>query len=151
MSRTVELVEADRLHPHEAYKRPRLETVLERIRATREVDLPIVVDRESLVIVDGHHRWWACRLLGCRLVPVVLVDYTDDAEVRLTVRPESTHQGIGKRDVVEAALAGRVYPHKTTKHYFAFDKAGFPPTPLERLDPGTRPADVPAAHAGKEG
>lgn len=147
MSRTVELVEADRLHPHEEYKRPRLETVLERIRSAGEVDLPIVVDRESLVIVDGHHRWWSCRLLGCRLVPVVKVDYLDDAEVQFTVRPESRHQGIGKRDVIAMGLSGRVYPHKTTKHFFGFDKAGFPPTPLGRLEPGTRPFDLPDACA----
>lgn len=37
---------------------------------------PIVVLRETRVIVDGEHRWRACKALGFQEVPVVLTDMT---------------------------------------------------------------------------
>lgn len=132
-ARTIELVEVERLRPHEEFKPERLATVSAKIRAEGAVDLPIIVDRETLVIIDGHHRWWTCRDLGCRYAPVVKVEYLDDAEVTFTVRPESPHQGIGKRDVLARGQEGRPFPYKTTKHFFSFDKAAFAPTPLSRL------------------
>jgi hypothetical protein len=36
---------------------------------------PVIVDRESLVVLDGMHRVEALRNLGCRFMCVCLVDY----------------------------------------------------------------------------
>ena len=36
---------------------------------------PIIVDRQSRVVLDGTHRLTAARELGCRFIPVCLVDY----------------------------------------------------------------------------
>ncbi|MEJ2779235.1 ParB N-terminal domain-containing protein [Stygiolobus sp. RP850M] len=40
--------------------------------------VPIVVDRSSLTILDGHHRHQAAVILGLDKIPVVLVDYRSE-------------------------------------------------------------------------
>lgn len=120
------------LRDHEETKPARLNFVKDRIVRERSVDIPIIVDKKTGVIIDGHHRAKALRILGMRKAPVVEVDYLSD-EVTLTVRPESPLQGLTKEDVLAKGLSDEVFPHKTTKHYFAFDKADFPPTSLEDL------------------
>lgn len=120
------------LHPHEETKPARLDTLLERFRKERIIDLPVIVDRATGVIIDGHHRVSVLRILGAKLVPCVEVEYLTD-EVTLTVRPESGVQGLSKEDILATGLSSKIYPHKTTKHLFGFDKTAFPPTPIERL------------------
>jgi len=41
---------------------------------------PVIVDRGSLVVLDGMHRVTVLRKLGCNLIPVCLVDY-DSPEI----------------------------------------------------------------------
>ena len=38
---------------------------------------PVIVDRESMVVLDGTHRVYALRSLGCRYVCAYFVDYGD--------------------------------------------------------------------------
>jgi hypothetical protein len=38
---------------------------------------PIIVDRQNRVVLDGTHRLAATRELGCRFIPVCLVDYNN--------------------------------------------------------------------------
>lgn len=40
--------------------------------------VPIVVDRNSLTILDGHHRHQAAVILGLDKIPVILVDYLSE-------------------------------------------------------------------------
>lgn len=120
------------LHLHEETKPERLDKVLAQIRREQSVDLPILVDAKTGVIIDGHHRYAALRILGARVAPVVELDYLSDV-VTLTVRPESGQGELSKEDILAKGLSGGVYPHKTTKHLFTFDKAAFSPTPIGDL------------------
>ena len=43
---------------------------------------PIIVERENLVVLDGMHRVKALKRLGCKLIPVCLVDY-DSPEIKV--------------------------------------------------------------------
>ncbi len=56
--------------------------------------VPIVVDRSSLTILDGHHRHQAAVILGLDKIPVVLVDYrSEDIKIEnwyLRVENENT-------------------------------------------------------------
>jgi ParB/RepB/Spo0J family partition protein len=47
---------------------------------------PIVVLKESKTIVDGEHRWRACKALGHKEVPCVLVDMTEEQMRIATLR-----------------------------------------------------------------
>lgn len=91
----------------------------ERIRRDGYVLQPIVADRETLVVLDGHHRLNVLRALGVRLAPVNLVDYRDDR-----IRVESWREGVApptKEEVVQRALAGKPFPPKSTRHPTLYD------------------------------
>ena len=40
---------------------------------------PIIVDKETYVVLDGMHRVAALKILNCKIVPVCLVDYQNPA------------------------------------------------------------------------
>ena len=67
------------------------------------------------VILDGHHRFAALKDLGCRRVPVYLVDYEDDG-VTLTTWPGAIVASVTKEEVVDRGVRGDLFPPKTTRH-----------------------------------
>ncbi len=81
------LLALDDLLPHEQTLTRRLAEVLSSIRLTRTIYRPVIVDRRSHVIIDGHHRVESLRLLGARYAPVILVDYDRDIAAINATRP----------------------------------------------------------------
>jgi hypothetical protein len=107
------LVPVDRLREHEETDPRRVEEVRSEIQRSGIVDEPVLVSRESLVILNGHHRCAALRALGAVRVPVFLVEYET-----LGIRLERWSPGppISKSEVVQMAASGRRFPPKTTRH-----------------------------------
>ncbi len=98
------------LRPHERIRLSNLAKVgLEMIVRRGIIEKPILVEKNHFVILDGHHRVTVAKLFGLPL-KAIFVDY-DEVELAYwgKMRPS-------KRDVVEAALEGRLFPPKTTKH-----------------------------------
>ena len=54
-----------------------LRCLLREIEDDEELWCPVIVDRESMVVLDGTHRVNALRALGCKYVCVYFVDYSD--------------------------------------------------------------------------
>lgn len=76
------LIEIDRLHLHEETIPELLDDLVEEIEGGGVLEDPIIVERENLVVLDGMHRVKALKRLGCKLVPVCLVDY-DIPEIKV--------------------------------------------------------------------
>jgi len=72
---------------------------------------PILVERRSLIIMDGHHRREFARRYLLAVVPCLLLDYS---EVVLTSRKAGIH--ISPDEVILRGLQHRPYPAKTTRH-----------------------------------
>ena len=81
---------------------------------------PIIVDRGSMVILDGHHKWTAAKSLGLARVPVLLVDYLADEGVEVDVWPDCGKDSVTKHEVLEMGLSGGVFPPKTSRHTLPF-------------------------------
>jgi len=81
---------------------------------------PIIVDKSSLVILDGHHKWTAAKSLGLARVPVILVDYLIDEGVLVDVWPDCGRESITKTEVLEMGVSGDVFPPKTSRHTLPF-------------------------------
>ena len=81
---------------------------------------PIVIDNDSKVILDGHHKWTAAKLLDLDVVPVIAVEYLQDDTVLVDVWPESGRECITKEEVLEMGISDAVFPPKTSRHSFAF-------------------------------
>lgn len=73
---------------------------------------PIVVDRATKIILDGHHRYNTLKSLRIEKVPVFYVNYFDD---RIIVDSWNGAK-LTKKDVVEKVNSGGLFPKKTTKH-----------------------------------
>lgn len=109
---------------HEETLPDHLEALTREIERDGELRQPIVVDRRSLVILDGHHRLEAIRALGCALISVYLVDYADPS---IAVEPRRPDIPVDKESVVRTGLSGHPYPPKTSRHVLP---GGPPPRPV---------------------
>lgn len=114
----ITFVEIEQLKGHEEIRPDYLEALRKQILCDGILKMPIAVDRRTYVILDGHHRLQALKTLGCRKIPVVLVDYRSPKIKVLTWREG---QKITKSKVVRAALSGRRMPSKTSKHMIIFN------------------------------
>lgn len=102
------------LKPHEDVDEKRLREVLRSLIRERVLKNAILVDRDTKVILDGHHRVKSFEILGMREIPGVLVDYTSN-DIKLRSR---TGEEISKETVLRVGRSPNVFPYKTTKHIF---------------------------------
>ncbi|UCH57834.1 MAG: ParB N-terminal domain-containing protein [Candidatus Bathyarchaeota archaeon] len=108
----IALVETDRLLLHEETIPESLEQLLEEIERDGVLRSPVIVDRESLVVLDGMHRVEALRSIGCRFTCVCLVDY-QSREIKVdrwcrvtrrTVRIEELKEKFSELDTYKISL-----------------------------------------------
>ena len=115
----VVLVETVSLRDHEEVIPDNLETRTSKL-LSKGFYKPIIVDRGSMVILDGHHKWTAAKSLGLARVPVIMVDYLVDEGVLVDVWPDCGKESITKTEVLEMGLSGDVFPPKTSRHTLPF-------------------------------
>ena len=73
----IALIDLDRLHIHEEVIPAVVDQLAESIVKDKVLRNPVMVDKNSLVVLDGMHRVAALRKIGCRRMPVCLVDYSN--------------------------------------------------------------------------
>ncbi|MEM2875728.1 MAG: ParB N-terminal domain-containing protein [Candidatus Bathyarchaeia archaeon] len=113
------IVDIDELKGHEMTDEKRLKALKDEIESDGILKRPIVVDEKTSVVLDGHHRMGALRLLGCSKIPVYYVNYESE---KIGVKSVSEGLEITKRKVIDAALRGELFPPKSTWHYVTFSK-----------------------------
>ncbi len=106
------IVAIEALRPTEAADAQVVEALIDDIRSAGELRQPILVEAESLAILDGHHRYHAARALGLKRLPAILVSYADP---RLSLCSWS-ERSWSREEVIEAAMLGQVLPMKSTRH-----------------------------------
>ena len=130
MTGEFELIDPRLLKPHEEIDPARLDRLVEEIRNAGTFYPPVLIDRDTRVILDGHHRWRASTRLGFAQMPAYSVRYFDDPAVRVMSRRPGIE--VTKQSVIDMALAGRIYPHKTTRHMYDLPE-WIEPVALDRL------------------
>ncbi len=101
------------LREHEQIESERLRQIREEIQREGRLRYPILVDKHSGVILDGHHRFRAYRELGFETIPCLLVDYHSEL---VSVRSRRPDIAVSKAEVIRRALSGELFPPKTTRH-----------------------------------
>jgi hypothetical protein len=101
------------LRSHEAVDPGLVRELAEDIRRCGLIRKPIVVDRETLIIIDGHHRVEALKRLGCGRIPCLLMNYRSP---RVAVLSWRGGEPLSKDLVLNAGLRGELLPPKTTRH-----------------------------------
>ncbi len=128
----VELVPIETLLPHEKVVEHRVDNLEKMTLRWRAYTKPLLVDRKTGTILDGHHRTRVAKRLELMCLPCVLVDYLEDERVTLSVWPNSGREFLEKEEVIEAALSGNLFDPKTSRHMLSDH---LPPisVPLTRL------------------
>lgn len=109
------LLELNKLKKHEAVDQNRVVKLKQQMLSDGYLKNPVIVEKEHLIILDGHHRVQALLELGAKYAPVQLVDYFSD-QVRVYWRSPNSIKNI-KQAVIIMSLSGRVFGEKTTRHY----------------------------------
>ena len=115
MKRGVVLIEIRRLKAHEAVNQKKVKELMGQIKRDGHLRNPVVVDRKSLVILDGHHRVAGLEKLGFKRMPVFLVDYMSD-QVKVYLRKNDLTMRLIKESVLRMGRSKKVFPVKTTRH-----------------------------------
>ncbi|MCB1376767.1 MAG: ParB N-terminal domain-containing protein [Alphaproteobacteria bacterium] len=119
----VTLIDVARLRPTEEVDAAHVETLAADIRCAAVLRQPVLIERRSLAILDGHHRYHAARRLGLARIAAIVIDY-DDPRLSLS---SWTGAPFTRGDVLAAAASGRLLAPKSTRH---------------QLDPAPAPAPV---------
>ena len=109
----IHFVRIDLIRPNERHHAEHAATLADTIMREQLWRIPITLERNSLAVMDGHHRFEAARRLKLNHVPCLLLDY---AQVEVI----ATRQGyvVTPEEIVRRARSGDLYPPKTTRHRF---------------------------------
>ena len=110
---SVELVDVTKLRRHEQIDLDKADALLKDFVAEPIWTVPLLVERRSNVILDGHHRFWCACQLGLVSVPALLIEYCDADLTLETWRPGTP---VTIDDVLTAASSGALMAHKTSRH-----------------------------------
>jgi len=112
----VDLVPVESLRPHELTIQKKVDELEKMTHRWRAYVLPLVVDRITGVILDGHHRHQVALRLGLQCIPCVQVDYQEDNSVELDTWPNCGRESLSKGEVIQAGLLGELFQPKTSRH-----------------------------------
>ena len=128
----IQLVPLAWLKTHEAIKPRNKDKLFEMTQRWKGYTKPLLVDKRTGVILDGHHRYHVGVELGLQRVPAVCVDYLTDDRITVTAWPASGRETLTKGEVIAMGWSDEVFPPKTSRHAITDD---MPPihVPLDRL------------------
>jgi hypothetical protein len=116
----IHLVDLLWLKPHEqVVSEHAVEELLKATKRWGAYVSPLLVDRVTGAILDGHHRYHVGKRLGLKRVPAVLVDYVGDHSITVDVWDGCGKHSLTKDEVLEMSLSPHVFPPKTSKHSFS--------------------------------
>ena len=110
------LIKMSKLIPHEEIKQKKLSKLIDLVKKRGGFYEPILVDRETKILLDGHHRYNTALHLGLNLIPGIEVDYLEDESIQVEPWPGKEEVEITKQSVLSMAKSGNLFPPKTSKH-----------------------------------
>ena len=109
----VELASVGRLHPIEGHSKKRVVWLREKIEEEGVWNVPLRIERDKFLIMDGHHRFEVARLLGLKRVPAILHNYSE-----VEVYSLRQHITVTEQVILDNFGCKKIFPYKTAKHIF---------------------------------
>lgn len=78
--------------------------------------MPMPIERQTGIIMDGNHRLRAARLLGLSHIPCILLSYDHPG---VSVQHWASGASFALEEIHRIILReGKIFPYKTTRHLF---------------------------------
>jgi hypothetical protein len=110
----IQLIATELILPNEQHVEARLLEVIESISSSGRRIAPIVLEKGSFAVMDGHHRLAAARRLALSHVPCLMLDYS-----QVTVETRRVGYRVDADQIIQRARTRMLYPPKTTRHIFS--------------------------------
>ncbi len=107
----LKVMDINLLRAHEEVDKDHVQEIKEALLKEGVQIEPILVENKHNIILDGHHRVEALRILGFTKIAAYLVNYDD-------VKLDSWNPNVKlrKNEVIKNALEGKRFPPRTTRH-----------------------------------
>lgn len=109
----VHLLPTTVLKPHEKHCPNNFQYWLEHIVKEKYWTRPLLVHKDTKIIMDGHHRYQIAKNLDLKYVPCVLTSYTNPY---LKVYSYKDNSIIDNQLIIEAGQSGKLFDKKSTRH-----------------------------------
>lgn len=108
----VRMIDIDLLNPHEKIIEEKKISLVKFIKSYESYYIisSIVCCHETLLVIDGHHRYFALKELGFKKVPVTLIDYKSDSIRTGIMNP------LDKKFIVDVGKSSTLLEPKSTEH-----------------------------------
>ena len=104
------------LLPHEEINESKVLSIIGEIKGHQYLFAPVLVDKRSKIIIDGHHRYNALKNMGYKSVPCIECNYLSKKIVALKEGPNGRE--LDKKYVISLAKNGQLLPKKYTFHVY---------------------------------
>jgi len=111
----MQLVELNKLKPHEEIDPINLDLVTSKIMDDGFWFIPIIVDKGTGIIMDGHHRYNFALQSGFSVIPCYQLSYSSE---KVKVFDWRSGAPFPNERIIEKVNAGLIFPPKTTRHVF---------------------------------
>lgn len=107
------IIELEKLKEHEEISLDHLIELKQEIEKDGFLRNPIIVDKNTNIILDGHHRFNSLKRLNCTRIAAYLVNYKSPE-----IKVQSWRRGVKvtKKDVIKAGLTGKKLGVRTSRH-----------------------------------
>jgi len=112
----VVLIDVSLLIPIEDHSDARSHRIGDKINQEGVWTKPILVAKDHMLVLDGHHRFSFAKRVGLKKIPAIVVAYEDIKIRSLRKEISFTHE-----DVIRNAKCHQIYPYKTVKHDLEFN------------------------------
>jgi len=112
-AKVADFVDVHELKEHEQTEYKHLHELKEKIKSDGILKKSIAVDKNTNLVIDGHYRLNALKALGAKKIPVTYFDYQHP---QIKVATWREHESITKEQVIDAALSGKKFPPKSSRH-----------------------------------
>ena len=107
----IDFIPISKLFPHEEVNMDSVRDLVYFLQNTITDDIfPIIIDQETKVIIDGHHRYRAFEILKKTKIPAIFIDYFDSDIV------VCSFQKLRKEQIIKAAFENQLFVPKTSCH-----------------------------------